>query len=252
MYFSRLSTIFGVQQSPFHPNTYAGEDQKPVIKVDEFGQKKLRQAPAHIIRWRHTRNNKGEKVRQSNAKLVRWSDGALCLYVGEERFIVTESDLKVPYLLCTKSSAALHSQGSIAARLMFQPTSKSIASRGAHRAAPALEQPVVITPNVQYELKARAEAQEESARLNQQSSKKRKSGPAVRLDADFLEEGSDIGATKAHYRSQAALVRERASSQRLMEIKSGNKRQKLSEYDDDDSDSFIASEDEDSDHEISD
>jgi hypothetical protein len=135
---------------------------------------------------------------------------------------------------------------------MFQPTSKAAASRGAQRASSGIEQPIVITPKVQSELKARSEAQEESIRLTQTASRKRKGGPAARMDADFLEEGTDIGATKAHFRQRAALAREGASSRRLMDIKSGNKKRKLDEYDEDSEDSFIASEGEESEPDFSD
>jgi hypothetical protein len=245
MYFTRLATIFGMQQTPFRASSYTGEDQEPMMKVDDFGQTKMRKAPEHIIRWRYARNNKGEKVKQSNAKMVRWSDGTLCLYAGEECFTVTESNLRVPHQLCTKSSAGIQSQADITSRLMFQPTSKAAASRGAQHAAPVIDQPVVITSKVQTELKARAEAQEESNRLSQQSSKKRRGGPtASRLDADFLEEGSDLGATKAAYKSRVALAREGSSSKRLMDIKSGRKKKKKvreEEEDDGSDDSFIAS-----------
>lgn len=245
-----------MQQTPFHPNSYTGADQEPVVKIDEFGQSKVRPAPVHMIRWRYTRNNKGERVRQSNTKLVRWSDGTLCLYVGEERFTVTESDLRVPYHLVTKSADALQSQAEISSRLMFQPTSKAAASRGAQKAT-AADTLVVLTADAQMDYKARADAQEESDRLNQTTtpSKKRRGGSATRLDADFLEEGTDLGATKAHFRSRAALAREGASSKRLMEIKAGRKKRKLAEAEEDDEsadDSFIASEGEVSEEDFSD
>lgn len=225
--------------------------------MDDFGQTKVRQAPPHVVRWRWTRNNKGERIRQSNAKLVRWSDGTLCLYVGSERFSVTEGDLQVPYVLCTKSDSALQSQANISSRMMFQPTSKTAAQRGAHRATVGVDAPVVITPQVATELMSRAEAQEESIRLTQQSSRKRKSGP-TQLNADFLEEGnsSDIARTKAQFKLRMALAKEASSSRRLMDIKSGNKRRKLSEEDSEEGEesdnSFIASEDDEEDMDISD
>lgn len=255
MYFSRLATIFGMQQTPFHPSTYTGEDQAPMVKIDEFGHKKTRQAPEHIVRWRYARNNKGERIRQSNAKVVRWSDGTLCLYVGEECFTMTESSLRVPYRLCTKSETALQSQGEITSRLMFQPTSKAAASRGAQHSAANIDQPIVLTHKVQAELRARVEAQEESNRLSTQGTKKRRGGPsATRLDADFLEEGTDLGATKAAYKRGVAFSRERDSSKRLMDIKSGAKRRKVREEDSDEEsdDSFVASDGEISDPSISD
>ena len=257
MYFTRIATVFGIQQKPFHASSYDGADQEPVVKVDEFGQTKYRAAPAHVIRWRYTRNNKGERVKQSNTKLVRWSDGTLCLYVGEERFAVSESALPVPYRLATAGEEAMQTQGELPARMMFQPTSKSAATRGAMRAVPVADEPIVITSKAQAELKARIDAEEESLRLTQQASRKRRGGPtgsySGTLDADFLEEGTDIGATKAHFKNRVALMKEANASKRLNAIKEGRKKRKMDEYEEEsEDDSFIASEGEPSEEDFSD
>lgn len=227
------------------------------MKVDEFGTTKYRAAPNHVIRWRYTRNNKGEVVKQSNTKLVRWSDGSLCLYVGGERFAVSESALSVPYRLATASEEAVQTQAEISSQIMFQPTSKNAAKRGAMRAVPVSDEPVVITSKAQAELKARMDAQDESIRLTQAASRKRRGGPggsySGTLDADFLEEGTDLGATKAHFKNRAALAREASSSKRLNDIKEGRKKKKLDEYEEEsEDDSFIASEGEPSEEDFSD
>lgn len=257
MYFSRIATVFGVQPAPFHVSSYTGADQEPSVKVDDFGQAKVRAAPIHVIRWRYSRNNKGQQVKQSNTKLVRWSDGTMCLYVGEERFVVSENALPVPYRLATASEDILQTQGELTSRMMFQPTSKAAAKRGAIRAGPVSDEPVVITSQAQAELKKRMEAEDEVSRMNQQAARKRRGGPggsfSGSLDADFLEEGTDIGATKAHFKNQAALAREKAHSKRLTEIKEGRKKKKLQEHEEEsEDDSFIASEGEPSEEDFSD
>lgn len=257
MYFTRIATVFGIQPKPFHPSSYDGSDQEPAVKVDDYGQTKYRAAPGHVIRWRHTRNNKGQSIKQSNAKLVRWSDGSLCLYVGSERFAVSEANLPMPYRLATASEESLQTQGEIPSRMMFQPTSKNAAKRGAMRATSGSDEPIIITSKAQTELKARMDAQDESIRLTQQASRKRRGGPGGSytgpMDAEFLEEGNDLGATKAHFKSRANLAREAANSKRLSEIKDGRKKQKVVEDEEEsEDDSFIASEGEPSEEDFSD
>ncbi|GAA6036689.1 hypothetical protein JCM8097_003429 [Rhodosporidiobolus ruineniae] len=56
----------------------AGEDVKP---------KKHASVPdENVIRWRWTRDELNQVVKQSNARIVRWSDGTLSLQLGSELF----------------------------------------------------------------------------------------------------------------------------------------------------------------------
>lgn len=41
-----------------------------------------------VIRWR-----KGEQKRESNSRVVRWSDGSMQLFVGNEIFDITQQDM---------------------------------------------------------------------------------------------------------------------------------------------------------------
>ncbi|GAA5881574.1 hypothetical protein JCM3774_005354 [Rhodotorula dairenensis] len=43
----------------------------------------------NVIRWRWTKDQLGEVVKQSNARIVRWSDGSLSLQLGAELFDMT-------------------------------------------------------------------------------------------------------------------------------------------------------------------
>ncbi|CAN0436318.1 unnamed protein product, partial [Ectocarpus sp. 13 AM-2016] len=55
----------------------------------------------NIIRWRHKRGNlgrpelgdDGRALRESNTRLVRWSDGSTQLLVGDEAFDVEEHSI---------------------------------------------------------------------------------------------------------------------------------------------------------------
>lgn len=49
----------------------------------------------NTIRWRTVFDDEGNAVQQSNARMVRWSDGSLSLYLGAEVFDVYRQPLQV-------------------------------------------------------------------------------------------------------------------------------------------------------------
>jgi RNA polymerase-associated protein LEO1 len=57
---------------PFDPETY--EDDKAEA-FDEEGQTRVRLKVENTIRWRYEKDNEGNIVKQSNARIVKWSDG---------------------------------------------------------------------------------------------------------------------------------------------------------------------------------
>jgi hypothetical protein len=71
------------QPKPYNPSTY-----DPEVESSLFNH-----AP-DIIRWRYQLNSKGEVIRdaqgvplrESNSRLVKWSDGTYQLIIGEEAF----------------------------------------------------------------------------------------------------------------------------------------------------------------------
>ena len=60
---------------------------------------------ARVVRWRYKQNAQGGvattdgvQQRESNTRLVKWSDGSMQMIVGDERFDVVERNLKSTYL----------------------------------------------------------------------------------------------------------------------------------------------------------
>ena len=49
----------------------------------------------NTIRWRVDFDAEGNAIRESNAKLVKWSDGSLSLHLGSEIFDVYKQPLQV-------------------------------------------------------------------------------------------------------------------------------------------------------------
>ncbi|KAK0501261.1 Leo1-domain-containing protein [Armillaria luteobubalina] len=91
----RMPNFVKIDTKPFHPETYMGPEHD-----EEEGQQAqtLREQSMTIklkventVRWRWTKNEFGDDVRQSNSRVIRWSDGTLSLRLGKEYFDINQS-----------------------------------------------------------------------------------------------------------------------------------------------------------------
>eukprot|EP00554_Chaetoceros_debilis_P004537 CAMPEP_0194082156 /NCGR_PEP_ID=MMETSP0149-20130528/7749_1 /TAXON_ID=122233 /ORGANISM="Chaetoceros debilis, Strain MM31A-1" /LENGTH=584 /DNA_ID=CAMNT_0038764243 /DNA_START=230 /DNA_END=1984 /DNA_ORIENTATION=+ len=86
---AQLPKIVAIQPDAYNRNTYNAS-----VEEAEFGD----HAHASMIRWRYKRNEQGhhildengKKIKESNAKIVKWSDGTYGLCVGKDVFNMDE------------------------------------------------------------------------------------------------------------------------------------------------------------------
>ena len=100
---------------PFHPETYIGPEQEDEdLQGDNIREKSMtvKLRVENTLRWRWTKDENGQDVRsltslqkkislsniwiqsqkrESNARVIRWSDGTLSLRLGKELFDITQS-----------------------------------------------------------------------------------------------------------------------------------------------------------------
>ena len=111
LYTMRLPNILSIEPRAFDPLTFedADEEQNTIMgKTD------------NIIRWRETE----EGVRQSNARMVTWSDGSMTLHVGDE--VLTAAPQKVEggnQLFTRHKGSNLECHGLVRKKLVLQPAS---------------------------------------------------------------------------------------------------------------------------------
>ncbi|KAI0629174.1 Leo1-like protein-domain-containing protein [Trametes polyzona] len=91
----RMPNFIKVDSKPFHPDTYVGPEQED---EDAGASESLREKSMSIklkventVRWRWSKDGLGQDRRQSNSRIVRWSDGSLSLQLGKELFDITQS-----------------------------------------------------------------------------------------------------------------------------------------------------------------
>ena len=60
---------------PFDPLSYEDEIEDEGDILDEDGRARLKLKVENTIRWRRYQNEDGEDVKESNARIVQWTDG---------------------------------------------------------------------------------------------------------------------------------------------------------------------------------
>ncbi|KAI0766567.1 Leo1-like protein-domain-containing protein [Trametes elegans] len=91
----RMPNFIKVDSKPFHPDSYVGpehedEDGHNVESIREKSMS-IKLKVENTVRWRWTKDQSGQDRRQSNSRIVRWSDGSLSLQLGKELFDITQS-----------------------------------------------------------------------------------------------------------------------------------------------------------------
>ncbi|KAG6910235.1 hypothetical protein DXG01_012370 [Tephrocybe rancida] len=89
----RMPNFVKVDSKPFHPDTYMG----PEHDDEELGENirersmSIKLKVENTVRWRWTKDEAGVDRRQSNSRIIRWSDGTLSLRLGKELFDINQS-----------------------------------------------------------------------------------------------------------------------------------------------------------------
>ncbi|KAF5335973.1 hypothetical protein D9611_006383 [Ephemerocybe angulata] len=90
----RTPNYVNIDSKPFHPETYIGpehEDEEMSAENAKERSMTIKLKVENTLRWRWVKDENGNDKRQSNARIVRWSDGSLSLRLGKELFDINKS-----------------------------------------------------------------------------------------------------------------------------------------------------------------
>ena len=153
--------------------------------MDNEGKTRISTPFTNIIRWRKVIDPEtGEEKVESNARMVKWSDGSWQLLIGNEAFNVTETDLgdRNEYLFARHPGAGLiQGQKKISSKLAFTPANLNSATH--RQLTRAIDTRHVKTKQTQKFIavtdpereKAAADAEAERVMKEQDAAKKRQS-----------------------------------------------------------------------------
>ncbi|XP_065121156.1 RNA polymerase-associated protein LEO1 [Paramisgurnus dabryanus] len=128
LFFVKLPNFLSVEPRPFDPQYYEDEFEDEEM-LDEEGRTRLKLKVENTIRWRSRRDEEGNEVKESNARIVKWSDGSMSLHLGNEVFDVYKAPLQGDHNhLFIRQGTGLQGQAVFKTKLTFRPHSTDSAT----------------------------------------------------------------------------------------------------------------------------
>ncbi|TDL23684.1 Leo1-domain-containing protein [Rickenella mellea] len=91
----RIPNFVKLDAKPFHHETYVGPEQfdEESQQAENIREKSMsiKLEVENTIRWKWVKDDDGQYRRQSNSRVVRWSDGSMSFLLGKELFDVTKT-----------------------------------------------------------------------------------------------------------------------------------------------------------------
>ncbi|KAG8926570.1 hypothetical protein FRC02_008795 [Tulasnella sp. 418] len=89
----RMPNFVKLDTKPFHPDTYTGpegdyDDPAQGLNMRERSMS-IKLEVENTLRWRWVKGADGQMRRQSNSRIIRWSDGSMSLQLGKEIFDIS-------------------------------------------------------------------------------------------------------------------------------------------------------------------
>jgi RNA polymerase-associated protein LEO1 len=124
LYFVKLPNFLSVEPRPFDSALYEDEIDEDEM-MDEEGRTRLKLKVENTIRWRVAKDENGDDIKESNARVVRWSDGSLSLLLGNEVFDIHKQQLlnSDHSHLFVRQGTGLQAQAVFRTKLTFRPHS---------------------------------------------------------------------------------------------------------------------------------
>ncbi|XP_016416781.1 RNA polymerase-associated protein LEO1 [Sinocyclocheilus rhinocerous] len=128
LFFVKLPNFLSVEPRPFDPQYYEDEFEDEEM-LDEEGRTRLKLKVENTIRWRSRRDEEGNEIKDSNARIVKWSDGSMSLHLGNEVFDVYKAPLQGDHNhLFIRQGTGLQGQAVFKTKLTFRPHSTDSAT----------------------------------------------------------------------------------------------------------------------------
>ncbi|KRY18703.1 RNA polymerase-associated protein LEO1 [Trichinella patagoniensis] len=224
LHFVKLPNFISVEPREFDVDTYEDEIDEDEV-LDEEGRSRLKLKVENTIRWRNTIDEHGNSVAESNAKIIRWSDGSMSLYIGSEIFDISVHSLQGDHHhLFIRQGPGLQGQAIFDTKVTFRPHSTesfthrkmtlSMADRSTKSQKVKVLSMIGEDPDVLKQKMIKQEEERLRAKARRETQQRRvKERPPVRgLSANYLEpdrnesedeEGVSLSAIKRKYKTGA-------------------------------------------------
>ncbi|XP_060242154.1 RNA polymerase-associated protein LEO1-like [Meriones unguiculatus] len=121
LFFVKLPKFLRIEPKPFDPQLYEDECGNEKVLYEE-DKTRLKIKVENTIRWRVCQDEEGYKMKESNTRVVKWSDGSMSLHIGNEVFDVHKVPLQDNHnQLFVREDTGLRGQAIFNSRLTFRP-----------------------------------------------------------------------------------------------------------------------------------
>merc|ERR1719394_598938 len=206
IHFVKLPNFLSMESRAFDPDNYEDEMDDDNSQQDEEGRTRLKLKVENTIRWRQYYDKDGNVQKQSNARVVKWSDGSYSLHLGNEIFDVYNQPLQSDFNhLFIRQGTGLQGQAVFKTKLSFRPhsvdshTHKKMTLSMADRSTKSNQIKVIsqvgVDPDANRWQKIRKEEQGLKMAMRNVSTKMRskEKGAKGGLSGRYLEDGEDSG-----------------------------------------------------------
>merc|ERR1711953_1629185 len=230
IHFVRFPNFLSVEPRPFDAEYYEDEADD---ELDEEGRTRLKLKVENTIRWRKITDASGNETTQSNARIVKWSDGTQSLIVGNEKFDMNTMPLIGDFNhLFIRQGTGLQGQAVFKTKLTFRPystnslTHRKMMGRLAHRINHSIQKVKVIPvttvdPTVERERLVREAEENNRVAMRREATRQKTRERQMRkgISADYLEDNDDdensysLNAIKQRYRDNRTPRRDDSSDE---------------------------------------
>ncbi|XP_052096371.1 RNA polymerase-associated protein LEO1-like isoform X3 [Mytilus californianus] len=264
IHYVKLPNFLSVETRPYDPTSYEDEIDEDEV-LDEEGRARLKLKVENAIRWRKVKDADGNDVldelgapkKESNARIVRWTDGSMSLHLGQEIFDVHTMPIQGDFNhLFVRQGTGLQGQSVFRTKVAFRPhstesfTHRKMTLSLADRSTKAQKVKVLPIhgkdPDANRTEMIKKEEEKLRAAIRMEGTRKRQKERHVAkgLSGGYLESGDEeeegdisIAAIKKHYKNARDRPnipdiyssdsdsydsdKERSGAQRLMKAKKG-------------------------------
>lgn len=124
-HFVKLPNFLSIDTHPYDPQWYEDEIDEDE-NLDDEGRARLKLKVENTIRWRNVVNRETNELnKESNTRVVKWSDGSFSLHLGEEIFDINKLELMTGdnNHLFIRQGTGLQGQAVFRTKLNFRPFS---------------------------------------------------------------------------------------------------------------------------------
>ena len=258
----KLPNFVSIDTRPFDAETYEDEIEDDNEITDDEGRSRLKLKVENTIRWKHALDEQGNLIKQSNSKIVRWSDGTMSLFVGSEEFDIIQAPLTGSHShLYVKHGAGIQGQAQFHNKMMFRIhstdsyTHRKLTMRISDRvskASKAKTLPAVgKNPETRREEMCKKEDERQAAsrrrenmqkKIREKNINKTISTRYLEPDIDEEDEGESLSAIKNSYKSGGAKKKQKTKQKKVSEVYSSEEEEEPLLSEDEEEEEAVATE----------